>query len=161
MKNEFEFEITGTEDDYRLKQRDNQGTITLARDRNIEGLVRIKEALEFWELHHSNEEKEKHKPEKISKIFSQKEMYDYLQYISYCQFYELNPLACVTLEGYQKYLKKDVKTHMGDCTKENYSCAKCQLMEIEINTQQAVNFMWTKTVGHCKKICLTECEGNK
>lgn len=95
------------------------------------------------------------------KTFSREEMYKYLHYISYCQFYELNPLACKTLKNYQLFLNKETQVHAGDCTRQNYSCARCQIQAIEVDTQQAVNFIWTKTVGHCGKTCLTKCEGNK
>ena len=93
------------------------------------------------------------------KEFTKKELYNCLQYITYCQFYEQSPKACETYKQYQDFLNKHTKTHMGDCTKQNCPCVRCQLHMIEIESQNALEIIWNNPVGHCGKKCISECEG--
>lgn len=80
-----------------------------------------------------------------NKIFSMKEIKDYLQYITYCQFYELDPLDDKVFDDYKKHLLLEVvKIHRGDCTKEIFSCQKCQLDDIKEDAQKAFDFIWNK-----------------
>ena len=93
------------------------------------------------------------------KEFTKKELYDYLQYITYCQFYEQNPKDCKTHKNYQDFLNKETKEHFGDCTKQSCACLRCQLHMIEVEAKNALDMIWDSPIGHCGKKCISECEG--
>ena len=94
------------------------------------------------------------------KEFTKEEMYERLKYLMYCKMYEIEVKVCESYHQYQKFLI-GASFHMGDCTKESGSCLRCQLNEIEIEAQNALDMLWNDPVGHCGRICLKECEGPK
>ena len=95
---------------------------------------------------------------RFMKEFTKEELYDYLQYLMYCNYFEKDHIKnCDTFKEYQEFLK-DTEVHMGDCTNDCCSCSRCILHIIEIEAQNALDILWGNSVGHCGKVCIKECK---
>ena len=55
------------------------------------------------------------------------DLFHIIRYSIYCHFFEFEPSEVETYQGYLIFWdREDVKTHSGDCIKQNYPCLKCQ-----------------------------------
>ena len=94
-----------------------------------------------------------------TKSFSRKEMYDFLQYLMWCNHYNGDMMkSCHQHLAYQEFLK-NAEEHCGDCTQVPATCMRCKLQFIEVEAQNALDVIWGDPKGHCGKKCITECEG--
>jgi len=93
-----------------------------------------------------------------TKRFTRKEMYNHLQYIMYCKYFENDHIkSCSNHKKYQEFLK-NAEEHCGDCTQVATSCSRCTLQMLEVEAQNALDSMWSDSKGHCGKGCITECK---
>ena len=63
-----------------------------------------------------------------------------LMFVLWCKEFGKDPGSCESGEQYKDYLK-DAEVHCGDCTKDSCSCIRCNMQGLEVDSQNAINYL--------------------
>ena len=69
-----------------------------------------------------------------------------MMYILWCKEYDRHPSLCETINQWNEFKNIDAKIHVGDCTQEPCSCMRCHYQGLEIDAQNAINYL-----EHCNE----------
>ncbi len=65
---------------------------------------------------------------------------DIMMYLYYCWEIEKNPKYCSSIDSWKDF-KKNTDRHLGDCTLAPAPCLRCMLQRVEIQGQNALDYI--------------------